>query len=112
MSGSRSRNKGKRGELEFCHALESLGIQARRSQQFCGADGTADVLSSLEGVHWEVKRYSRISAVRFLEQAEADSLPNDVPVVAMREDRGEWVVMLKLKELQRLSRKTLDADRA
>ena len=35
-SGSRSRNKGKRGELELAHVLQEHGFDARRGQQFAG----------------------------------------------------------------------------
>ena len=98
-----SNQKGKRGEREFAASLRGLGLKARRTQQFSGTEGTADVSSSLDGVHLEVKRYARIAAFRFLEQAERDSNPEDLPVVAMREDRGEWAIMFKLKHLERMA---------
>lgn len=53
-----SRQKGKRGELAAVDFLKSLGFtDARRSQQFCGAAGDADVVcpSSLPNVFIEVK---------------------------------------------------------
>ncbi len=95
--------KGKRGELEFAHLLKGLGIDARRTQQYSGTAGTSDVLSSLAGVHWEVKRYSRIASLRFLEQAEADCLPSQIPVVAMREDRGPWTIQLRADQMLKLA---------
>tara|TARA_R100000081_G_C4764597_1_gene141927 strand:+ start:374 stop:790 length:417 start_codon:yes stop_codon:yes gene_type:complete len=97
-----SREKGKRGEREFANELRKLGINARRSQQFCGTDGTADVKTDIEGVHVEVKRRGKIAAIRFLEQAERDKNDGDFPIVAMREDRGPWTVMLRLNNLQEL----------
>jgi len=101
--GRASREKGKRGEREFAAFLRDLGLEARRTQQFSGTEGTADVSSSLEGVHLEVKRYAGIAAFRFLEQAERDADPDDLPVVALREDRGEWAIMLKAKHLERMA---------
>jgi hypothetical protein len=97
-----SRQKGKRGELEFAALLRDLGIEARRSQQYCGTEGHADITSAIPGVHWEVKRYAKIASLRFLEQAERDCLANDLPVVALREDRGEWTLQLRAKDLPRL----------
>ena len=107
--GRSSREKGKRGEREFAAFLRDLGIEARRTQQFSGTEGTADVSSSLEGVHFEVKRYAGIAAVRFLEQAERDRRPGDLPVVAMREDRGEWTVMVRAKHLEEMAKKIVAA---
>jgi hypothetical protein len=59
-TGSRSRRKGKNGELEACVALEAvLGFPWRRTAQRRG-DGTADV-EPVDGgriaIHVEVKRY-------------------------------------------------------
>ena len=105
--GRTSREKGKRGEREFAKALRDLGVEARRTQQYAGADGTSDVVSSIPGVHWEVKRYARIGSIRFLEQAERDSLPEDLPVVAMREDRGGWVVAVRLEHLVDLAERVV-----
>ena len=107
--GRASREKGKRGEREFVHALRDLGIDARRTQQFSGKAGDADVDSELEGIHWEVKRRTSIAANRFLEQAEEDRKENQSPVVAMREDRGPWMILLKLDDLETLARTLVDA---
>jgi len=104
-----SNQKGKRGEREFAHVLKALGFDARRTQQYSGTEGTADVHSSIAGVHWEVKRYARIGSIRFLEQAERDCLAEDLPVVAMREDRGEWTIQLRAKDICRLARRILNA---
>ena len=101
MSGLRSRNKGKRGEREVAELLRSFGVEARRSQQFSGQDQTADLTTSVNGVHFEVKRYARIGAARFLEQAKRDA-GDAVPVVAMREDRGEWMLMIPMDQLMEL----------
>ena len=102
--GRMSREKGKRGEREFAKILEGIGFDARRSQQFSGAAGDADLVTSLPGVHWEIKRYAKVAAVRFLEQAERDS-KEDLAVVALREDRGSWVIMLRADNLEDLARR-------
>lgn len=38
-----SKRKGKVAELELAHLFTDLGLPARRSQQFCGREGHADI---------------------------------------------------------------------
>lgn len=101
--GRASREKGKRGEREVASALRAMGFDSRRAQQYAGADGTADVLTSIGGTHWEVKRYARIGSLRFLEQARRDAPEGSIPVVACREDSGPWVIQVDLKDLPLLA---------
>ena len=50
-----SRRKGKRGELCVAHFLkENFGLNARRGQQYCGANGDADVVGGFPNTHCEV----------------------------------------------------------
>jgi hypothetical protein len=107
--GKRSRDKGKRGEREaaamIAHHWNATG--ARRAVQFCGRSGDAD-LTGVPGLHCEVKRYARISALDFLQQAEMDASPDTVPVVLMREDTStEWVVMLRVSDAPEFARRLL-----
>lgn len=55
MSGKKSRNKGKAGERELAKLLRSFGFETRRGQQYCGANGDADVIG-LPNIHIECKR--------------------------------------------------------
>jgi len=103
MSGLKSRNKGKQGEREAAELLRSMGINARRSQQFSGQGETADLITDLEGLHVEVKRYARIGATKYMHQAKEDA-GNGLPIVIMREDRGEWLIMLEATKLTELAR--------
>lgn len=99
--GKAQREKGKRGEREAAKALEEhMGIKARRSAQATGQTGQPD-LDCKADIHCEVKVRKSIAACRYYEQAERDCLPKRVPFVLMREDRGEWFVMIKLKWLRR-----------
>ena len=51
-----------------------------------------------------MKHHAKISACRFLDQAEADVRGDAVPFVLMREDGDtDWVVMVRAKNLVRLS---------
>ena len=67
-----SREKGKRGERELASKLREYGYDARRGQQYCGANGDADVLG-LPGIHIECKRVERLNLDDAMSQAKADS---------------------------------------
>tara|TARA_R100000654_G_scaffold23479_1_gene45890 strand:- start:1570 stop:1959 length:390 start_codon:yes stop_codon:yes gene_type:complete len=100
-----SRQKGKHGELEAAKAIEeALDCgKMRRSQQYCGKAGDADIVG-IDGIHIEVKRYKRISSIDFLRQAEIDARLGEVPIVVMRENGDkDWVVQVRLKSLKSLS---------
>jgi Holliday junction resolvase len=98
-----SRRKGKVGEREAAKAVkEHLGWEAFRSAQACGKHA-ADLLGVPEGVHVEVKFVARLGVMKFMEQALRDRKPEQVPVVVMRENHGEWLAMVQLKDLKILS---------
>ena len=95
--GKFSRSKGKRGELELVHRLQELGFQdAHRSQQYCGAAESADVIGVL-GIHPEVKRCERLSIYAAYAQAVYDAEgTKDIPVVFHRRNGKPWLVILSL----------------
>ena len=99
--GRSQREKGKRVErLGAAAWRDALGGPARRSSQYCGADGTGDLIAT-DGIHIEVKGRKSISVLRFYEQAESDAAGDDVPIVLLREDRNEFFVLLKLKDVRK-----------
>jgi Holliday junction resolvase len=101
-----SRRKGADGERELANRLSELGHSAHRTAQRQGnaEDGAADVLTDVPGLHLECKRVARIGAVRFYDQATRDAAKTGatLPVVAMRENRGDWLIMLSLADFVRL----------
>lgn len=100
-----SRQKGKRGELEWSHWLTERGHPARRSQQYSGTAGTSDVTcDSLGAFHLEVKRTERLALYPAMAQAERDAA-GKVPVVAYRANRGGWVVVMRAEDWLRLAGK-------
>jgi len=102
MGGSRSRDKGQRGEREFAAELSRvLGCEAHRGRQYHGGQDAPDVKTDLEGVHWEVKRCESLSLYPAMEQAVGDA-GEDVPVVAHRRNNRKWLVVLELDDLPRL----------
>lgn len=91
-----SKKKGKNGEIEIAHILKAHGYDARRTQQFCGANGDADVVG-LPGVHIEVKRTETLSLYPALEQATQDAREDEIPVVFHRRNHKRWVVIMELE---------------
>ena len=97
-----SNRKGKIGERQLSHELTRLfGVKCRRGQQFCGADGSADVVG-LPGIHCECKRTNKLSAYKAMAQAVSDAEEGCVPVVFHRADRKEWLVICRLDDLPQL----------
>jgi len=98
-----SNRKGKRGELEAAKALRTwLGCEARRGQQFAGGTDSPDVLTSIENVHFEVKRCEKLQLYKAVDQAITDA-DGKVPVVLHRANRHHWVAIVPLCELPRLA---------
>lgn len=89
-----SRNKGKRGELEFARLLRDHGFDgARRGQQYSGANGDADVIG-IDGLHIEVKRVEKLNLQDAFDQAKRDARTGEIPVVAHRKNNCEWLITL------------------
>lgn len=92
-----SRRKGKVGELELAHYLTEKGYNARRGQQFSGANGDPDVIG-LSGVHIECKRVERLDLDAALGQSVRDARAGEVPVVIHRKNRQKWRVTMLLDD--------------
>lgn len=93
-----SRAKGAYGEREAAQALMDLGFAARRTVQYNGRSGDADLATSIEGVHFEVKFTERLSPYSFRDQATRDAR-GAIPVVLMRSNRKPWLVCVELSQL-------------
>lgn len=95
--GKASREKGKRGERELSSVLRSHGYDTHRGQQYCGANGDADVIG-LDGIHIECKRVERLDLYGALSQSKADAKENELPTVMHRKNNCEWVVIQPLED--------------
>ena len=91
-----SRQKGKRGELEAAKVLKQYGYDARRGQQFSGANGDADVVG-LPGIHLEVKRVEKLNISEAMQQSIRDAREGELPVVMHRKNRETWLVTMPLR---------------
>lgn len=96
-----SRNKGAAGERELAAVLREYGFDARRGQQYCGANGDADVVG-LPGVHIECKRVEKLNIDNAIEQAISDSKDNEMPAVFHRKNRKKWLVTISLEDFMKL----------
>lgn len=94
-----SRDKGKRGELEACQLLDGLGFDCRRSVQYCGRAGDADITCDRFEVHIEVKRSERLNPYAFMDQAIHDAKGRMPPLVLMRSSNRPWLAMLRAVDL-------------
>ena len=92
-----SKRKGKNGELELCRALRGHGYECKRSVQYSGANGDADVVG-LPGIHIECKRVERLNLYDAIAQAKHDAREGETPVVMHRKDRCGWLVTLELAD--------------
>lgn len=98
-----SRQKGKRGEIEFSHKLRDYGYEARRGVQYNGADGSADVVG-LPGIHCEVKRVERLNIEDAMAQSKRDAREGELPAVFHRKNHCEWLVTMRLDDWIQLYR--------
>jgi hypothetical protein len=96
-SMTNSRQKGKRGELEAAKVLTQLGIDARRSAQYCGRHGTGDLTVNCP-IHFEVKRQERLNVYEAVNQAVRDSC-GKVPAVLWRRNRRDWLLILRVDDV-------------
>lgn len=93
-----SKQKGARGERELAEILrEKYGFEkARRGQQYCGANGDADVVDALPFIHIEVKRVEKLNIDDALDQATRDCEAGRIPVVFHRRNKKKWKATLDL----------------
>ena len=89
-----SKQKGNTGEREFAKLLQKYGYKARRGQQFSGANGDPDVVTDLEGFHFEVKRVERLNIYDAVDQSKRDARDGEKPIVAHRKNRREWLITM------------------
>lgn len=107
-----SRRKGKTGELALVRKLKEYGYDVRRSQQYAGMNGDADVVG-IDHLHIECKYTVKGHGLTYewIQQAIDDHREGEVPVVmhkkVSKEDRGnEWLVTMTLDDFIGLWRET------
>ena len=98
-----SRQKGARFERTLAAALRDYGYECRRGQQYCGANGDADVIG-LPGIHIEAKHQERMSLYDWMEQAKRDAKSGELPAVFHKKNNAEILVSMELADWIKLYR--------
>lgn len=96
-----SKRKGAKGELEFAKLCSEHGWESRRTQQYCGNTGDAADIVGLPGIHVEVKRVEALNINKAMEQSERDAHEkgdNEIPIVAHRKNRADWLITMKASD--------------
>lgn len=92
-----SRQKGARYERELARKFRAEGYDARRGQQYCGANGDADVVG-LPGIHVEAKRVERLQLQNAMDQAVRDARPGELPAVFHRKNNCKTMVTMRIDD--------------
>ena len=90
-----SKRKGSAGERELAKILRTYGYETRRSVQYNGMQGEADVVG-VNGLHIECKRCQQVRDEIFMQQAERDARKGDIPVVMYRRNNEKWKANMRL----------------
>ena len=101
-----SKQKGKRGELELSHVLNSYGYDTRRSVQYNGKEeeGQPDLVG-LPGIHVECKYTNSLRLYKAVEQSVRDTESTgrkELPVVFHRQTNKEWLAIMPLSIFMQL----------
>ena len=104
-----SRAKGARGELEACEALARIGLDCRRSVQYNGRSGLADLVCDAD-LHIEVKRTEKLNPYRFMDQALGDARRTGHPaLVVMRSSYKPWLILCRVDDVVRIAEEIIRA---
>lgn len=95
--GKASREKGKRGERMFAKLLRDHGYDAKRGVQYQGSPDSPDVVG-LPGVHAEVKFVEKLNLHSAMEQSKRDAGEDEMPIVAHKRSREEWLVTMRFED--------------
>lgn len=89
-----SKQKGARFERQLAGMLKEHGYDCRRGQQYCGANGDADVVG-LPHIHIEAKHVEKMQLYNWIEQAKRDSAGSDkLPAVFHKKNHAEVLVTM------------------
>lgn len=92
-----SRDKGARFERQIANILKERGYEARRGQQYSGANGDADVVG-LPGVHIECKAVEHLNISNAYAQSVRDARDGEVPVVIHKKSREPIMITMTLAD--------------
>lgn len=99
--GNMERRKGARGELEVAKIFRAVGFDCDRTPNSGGLRVKGDLAGSVPAMV-EVKYQETLRLPLWLRQARDEAPPGVVPVVAFRQNGGEWYAALPLEALAAL----------
>ena len=106
--GRYQRNKGARGEIlwrNVCRAEGFDGVE-RGCQLYQRGSEIADVIG-LPGIHQEVKFQERLNLRAAMEQSKTDANMEEIPIVAHKTSRKEWLVTMRAVDWFKLYKDSL-----
>ena len=98
-----SRQKGARFERTLASKLSGYGYDCRRGQQYCGANGDADVVG-LPGLHIEAKAVEKLNLYDAMAQSKSDAKQGEIPVVMHKKNNCKILVTLELEDFMEIYR--------
>lgn len=98
-----SRRKGADFERKLAGILRDYGYDARRGQQYCGANGDADVVG-LPGIHIEAKAVERLNLYDAMAQSKRDARAGEIPVVMHKKNHCNILVTMELDSFMEIYR--------
>lgn len=96
-----SREKGASFERKLAKILKEYGYECRRGQQYCGANGDADVIG-LPGIHIEAKAVERLNIYDAMNQSISDARDGELPAVFHKKNRKKILVTMTLDDWMKL----------
>lgn len=96
-----SKAKGARFERELASKLKARGYNCRRGQQYCGANGDADVIG-LPGIHIEAKHQEKMQLYDWMWQAKRDVKPDELPAVFHKRNNCEILVTMTFEDWMKI----------
>ena len=98
-----SRKKGASYERHVASLFRAEGYDARRGQQYCGANGDADVVG-MPGLHLECKAVERLNLYDAMAQAKSDAREGELPVVIHKRNYHNDLVTMEFVDWIKLYR--------
>ena len=96
-----SKQKGARFERQLAGMLREYGYQCRRGQQYCGANGDADVIG-LPGVHIEAKAVERLNIYDAMAQAKSDARKGEIAAVFHKKNYHNVLVTMEFEDFMKM----------
>lgn len=99
-----SKQKGARFERLLASKFREYGYDCRRGQQYCGANGDADVIG-LDGIHIEAKHVEKLNIHDAMAQAKRDASAGGkgaFPAVFHKKNNTEILVTVQFDTFMKL----------